>query len=314
MLCRLRPSLPVSTAAALALGLQLVVSSAAAHIELQLPLNRYSDVRRGANEACPCGSGTTSRRCNDPAERSDDNRALERVTTFAPGDTITVRFSEYVGHDGRYRIAIDPDGADLSDFNQHILLDEPDPRGAAGNIGEGTTWEFQVTLPDITCDNCTLQLIQVIDGNTTAPVLDPATRGDTYFQCADIILVEGTPPGGIGPVDPGQHLAELRRPGRAPALPDEMPDTSEQGAGPVMGTAADGTGSTSAVPAAQDGRRTSSAGGGEGACSLTFGCASRHGLPAFCLLAAALTGLLARRRRPGSTTAPPCHGRPGSPG
>lgn len=169
-------------------------------------MNRYSDIKSGDNKACPCGSGSSNRRCSVPSELSDPERSTDRISTFAPGDTITVRFDEYVGHSGRYRVAFDPDGADLDDFNETILLDEPDPEGKAGNVGSGSIWEFQVTLPNMTCDNCSLQLIQVMDGNTEDEVLNPVDRGSTYFQCADIRLVAGTPAGGIAPSNPSEHL------------------------------------------------------------------------------------------------------------
>ncbi len=298
-----RKPLPLVAAAALACGLQLLATAARAHIELQLPMNRYSNIKMGENKACPCGSGTTSRRCNDPAEFSDTDRSLDRITTFAPGDTITVRFDEYVGHDGRYRIAFDPDGAELEDFNQHILLDEPDPRGSTGNIGEGSVWEFQVTLPDMTCDNCTLQLIQVMDGNTTDRVLDPSTRGGTYFQCADIILAEGTPVGGIPPASPGEHLAERRRPERAPstlgqpAQPEDTAEAPESAVGTAMmavGDALPGNGST---PPAE--REDSTPGGSStesGACALAPG-RSQRSLSGLCLLALTGSALSGRRRR-----------------
>jgi MYXO-CTERM domain-containing protein len=41
----------------------------------------------------------------------------------------------------------------------------------------------------MTCDNCTLQVIQDMSGNTTTPVMDPAPD-PTYYACADIRLVE----------------------------------------------------------------------------------------------------------------------------
>jgi hypothetical protein len=194
--------------AALAAGAQFWSTVAAAHIELQLPMNRYSDAMAGDNKSCPCGSGTANRSCNVVGERSDPNRSTDRATTFAPGDTITVRWDEYVGHSGRFRIAFDPDGADLEDFNQNILLDVADPVGNTGNMGQGSLWEYQVQLPNMTCDNCTLELIQVMDGDMTDPVPDPSVRGGTYFQCADIVLAEGTPAGGIPPANPTDHLGQ----------------------------------------------------------------------------------------------------------
>jgi len=289
--------------AALAAGFQLLSSTAFAHIELQEPLNRYSDIKSGDNKSCPCGSGTTNRSCKKPEELSDPDRSEDRITTFAPGDTITVRFDEYVGHSGRYRIAFDPDGADLDHFNQNILLDEPDPGGNVGNMGDGSMWEFDVTLPNMTCDNCTLQLIQVMDGNTVDPVLNPVDRGGTYFQCADIVLAEGAPPGGLAPANPSDHLGQKGRPVTTPAAaPATMAATSSStgsGATPAgmmtsgmtsaSGTSMAAMGSTTVVPSMD----SSDSGGG---CSVS-GARSSHGWPGALALASVLLGAGFRARR-----------------
>jgi hypothetical protein len=237
-----------AASAALAAGFALLSSTASAHIELQAPLNRYSDIKAGDNKSCPCGSGTTNRSCKKPEELSDPDRSPDRETTFAPGDTITVRFDEYVGHSGRYRIAFDPDGADLDHFNQNILLDEPDPSGNVGNMGQGSMWQFQVTLPNMTCDNCTLQLIQVMDGNTVDPVLNPVDRGGTYFQCADIVLAEGAPPGGLAPASPTDHLGQKGRPVTTPAAAPGMMAATSSGTG--SGTMPSGAMPSAAMPSA----------------------------------------------------------------
>lgn len=168
-------------------------STASAHIDLFSPTPRYTKEVAGANKACPCGVGQSNRLCNVDGDRSDDNRAVPaRVTTFEAESTITMRFEEYVGHSGRYRVAIDYDGADLEDFNQNVLIDIPDPSGSEGNIGQGSFWEIEVPLPKFNCDNCTLQLIQMMDGNTMDPVLDPVNRS-SYYTCADISITGGIP-------------------------------------------------------------------------------------------------------------------------
>jgi len=294
------------TPAALALGVQLLSGSASAHIELQSPLNRYSDIKSGDNKSCPCGSGTTNRSCRKPEELSDPDRSADRATTFAPGDTITVHFDEYVGHSGRYRIAFDPDGADLDDFNENILLDEPDPTGSVGNIGEDSIWEFQVTLPEMTCDNCTLQLIQVMDGNTTDKVLNPVDRGGTYFQCADIVLANGTPPGGIPPLDPTDHEGQRGRPAPVAVAVAPTPEMMAADA-PAMGSST-ATGSTATGSAAMgsntaaDGSATPSvmdASDEQGGCSLVTGPRPRSSWPTLGAFASVLlaSGLRAQRRR-----------------
>jgi hypothetical protein len=121
----------ISVLAALAASVQLVSTVASAHIHLLAPLPRYPDAVAGENKNCPCGVGTAGRTCSDPAERSDPNRSSDRATELPGGSLLTVRLSEYVGHSGRFRVAFDPDGADVADFNQHILADIADPDGKA---------------------------------------------------------------------------------------------------------------------------------------------------------------------------------------
>jgi hypothetical protein len=295
----LRRQIPTATAAALALSLQLLATPSAAHIELQLPMNRYSNIRAGENKACPCGSGVTSRQCDKAEELSDPDRSLDRVTTFAPGDTITLRFEEYVDHAGRFRVAFDPDGAELDDFNQHILLDEVDPDGTRGNIEQASLWEFQVTLPDMACDNCTLQLIQVMDGNTEEPVLDPSTRGGTYFQCADIVLADGTPAGGIPPLHPSDHFAERRRRSPPPADMASPTEAAPPQLDEAVAMMSPGVTGTSATPP-EDGNTTmSSHTADESGCSIATGSSARGLTPALALVAsvAAAAALRGRRRR-----------------
>jgi hypothetical protein len=298
-----RYSLP-ALSAALAAGLQLASSNAFAHIELQEPLNRYSDIKSGDNKSCPCGSGTTNRSCRKPEELSDPNRSADRATTFAPGDTITVRFDEYVGHAGRYRIAFDPDGADLDDFNENILLDEPDPRGNVGNMGDGSMWEFQVTLPDVTCDNCTLQLIQVMDGNITDAVLNPVDRGGTYFQCADIVLADGAPAGGLPPSAPTEHLGQKGRPLSAatPTMatsdsPSAMPTGMMTASSGMMAGGMAASGTTPTASAATSDAEVDAASDDDGGCSISRARSSRDGAGALALAGMLVGAALHGRRR-----------------
>ena len=172
---------------------------AQAHIELFEPISRYPLSISGANKACPCGVGESNRLCDVPGDRSDPDRSMDRVTVLEAGSTVLFRWDEYIGHGGRYRVAIDYDGADMEDFNANILIDIPDPGGNTGNTGNGSIWELEVPLPDTQCDNCTLQLVQMMDGNTNDPVLDPIGRS-SYYTCADVILVSsGTADAGVSP-------------------------------------------------------------------------------------------------------------------
>lgn len=171
----------------------LFALSASAHEALEEPIARYETDGFSDNKSCPCGVGNNDQLCSQP-DRSDEDRSADRITTYDAGETITVRLHEVVGHEGRWRIAFDADGADQDDFNATILLDEADPAGSAGNTGKGDLWEWQVTLPQVPCDTCTLQVIQVMNGDTVNPVPDP-TGQSTYYQCADLVLLAtGTTP------------------------------------------------------------------------------------------------------------------------
>jgi hypothetical protein len=181
--------------AALVVATQFCSGSARAHIHLLEPIPRYPDQVANENKSCPCGVGRSNRTCRFEDDRSDPDRSTDRVTTVAAGSRLVIRWDEYFGHAGRFRVAFDEDGADLSDFNAHPLADIPDPMGRVGNTGDGSIWEVEVTVPETLCENCTLQLIQVMDGATEEPVPDPVGRS-TYYQCADIRIVESLPDDG----------------------------------------------------------------------------------------------------------------------
>jgi hypothetical protein len=115
------------------------------------------------------------------------------VATYEPGETITVVWKETINHPGHYRISFDPDGHD--DFvdpasfveiysNDAVLQDDIPDKTTSQAI-----YEASVTLPDVECDTCTLQLIQVM---TDKPPYGDGN--DLYYQCADIALVAPVPP------------------------------------------------------------------------------------------------------------------------
>lgn len=146
----------------------LLALPTAAHTLLDEPSRRYDDMK-GA--VCGKGGGADARTSN--------------FTRYAPGETITVRWTETINHVGTYRIAFDDDGADRGDFDANVLATIEDPSNDSGD-----TFDTEVTLPDVECTNCTLQLIQVM-GQT-------GNDSNTYFQCADLVLGDGesAPPGG----------------------------------------------------------------------------------------------------------------------
>ncbi|MBA3541878.1 MAG: lytic polysaccharide monooxygenase [Deltaproteobacteria bacterium] len=142
-------------------SLLLLAGTAQAHIAMTKPVPRSLDQKAG-----PCGSTTSVRGSN--------------VTTYAPGETITVEWDETVDHPGHYRVAFDDDGVDAfanpnnPNDNFPSTLVEP----IADKVGGHYTQE--VTLPMTPCTNCTLQLMQVM--TTTVPY------NSFYYQCADIVI------------------------------------------------------------------------------------------------------------------------------
>ncbi|MCE9576866.1 MAG: lytic polysaccharide monooxygenase [Deltaproteobacteria bacterium] len=157
---------------------------AAAHIALTSPPPRTTELKSG-----PCGALNSVRGTN--------------VTVLAPGATIDVTWKETINHPGHYRISFDPTGQNFTvplafdDTSQtmNVLVDNiPDSPTA------NDTYTKSITLPNIECETCTLQVIQMM---TDKPPYGDGN--DIYYQCADIALRTGTPPppdAGV-PVNPG---------------------------------------------------------------------------------------------------------------
>jgi hypothetical protein len=153
-----------------------------------------------------------------PCGRLNGERSAN-VFTFEPGATITVAVDEFIPHPGYFRIAFDNDGDDdfvnpqtvlpinrecmndprdkcgAADFynTPNVLLDNLDPH-KAGMPGKRYSWD--VKLPDVECDNCTLQVIQVMtDPFPIHAPYDPSPTGDDlYYQCVDLVLKKSEAP------------------------------------------------------------------------------------------------------------------------
>jgi len=159
------------TGTMVATALALFAVDAGAHIDLTFPVAREVLQKTG-----PCGAAGSVRGGN--------------ITTFAPGETITVTWDETIAHPGWFRISFDDDGDDgfinpatIDDLNNSptVLVDD-----IANPDGLGT-YSQEITLPPIECENCTLQLMQVMLDK------DPTIWGDNefYFRCADLVLGMG---------------------------------------------------------------------------------------------------------------------------
>ena len=150
----------------------LVGSSALAHITLVFPEPRPGTV---SPIGSPCGYNP------------DPGRTAARM--LLPGSTVEVRWTEWINHPGHFRISFDADGQ--NDFVDpfaydsfyvapSVLLDNiPDVVGA-------TQYSATIVLPNIECDNCTLQLMQV--RYDAPPFTSGGDSNDIHRACADVTL------------------------------------------------------------------------------------------------------------------------------
>ncbi|MCW5804500.1 MAG: lytic polysaccharide monooxygenase [Deltaproteobacteria bacterium] len=180
--------------------LLFAASEATAHIHLTNPKAR-TDSLTGDQKDQHCGVIGQTR---NPA----------RVTTYRPGETITVTWMETINHPGHFRIAFQPSGdtfgippAGNGPPSGFPSLDQTGQTDGAGAlilkdfIADGTL-STDITFPNMECDNCTLQFIQVMTDKP--PYTVDANSDDVYFNCADITLSNAAPPAVDGaPAQPG---------------------------------------------------------------------------------------------------------------
>jgi hypothetical protein len=173
-----------------------------AHFKVLQPASWLKeDSLGGPQKGSPCGPGNTRPFLGDdvqPVPVSDE------VTTFHAGETISVQLQETVYHPGYFRIALAKThaaDATTTDFPDPPLSD-PDnclfdkaavKTGAHDNVladglfmveeqsAPGRSLMQDVKLPNEPCDDCTLQIVQVMEAH-------PA-QSCFYFHCADIKIL-----------------------------------------------------------------------------------------------------------------------------
>ncbi|MDH5674046.1 MAG: lytic polysaccharide monooxygenase [Myxococcales bacterium] len=298
----------------------MVLGGSDAHAHLSLEQAGSYSSRHGDSQlkAGPCGVAGSTRGTN--------------VHTFQAGETITISVVEFIPHPGYFRIAFDQDGDDdflppqsiepigrecmaaegdrcgTSDFynNETVLLDNLEPHGA----GEGVkTYSWEVTLPDVECDGCTLQVIQLM---MDKPPYDPNETsifgGDIYYQCIDVVLERSADAAtaGAGGTAGAAATAGSGGDGAAAGAGGAVDMSANSGAGGVGGagagvaTPAEGGGGAAGMEtglaaggAAGDGTSGADASGGDGG-----GCRASSGPPSGGAAAyMALALWLTRRRR-----------------
>ncbi|MBL8950507.1 MAG: lytic polysaccharide monooxygenase [Myxococcaceae bacterium] len=238
-------------------------ASAQAHARLVAPQPRTNDADlKDGNGGAPCGG-----KARNPA----------RVATYTMGQTVQVRWEETINHAGCFIIKVS--AANDSNF---VMVANP-PHSTTGALPRPYT--ANVTLPaGMTCSACTMQLIQVMNNTVPCPTTNiPA--GDSYYSCADIVILApdagmgGTAGGGSGGSAGGGMTATAG--GMASATAGGGMTAGPAGGGEAPGDT--GTAGGAEVAAVLEGGQFA-----EGGCSAT------GALGAFGLLALAV---VARRRR-----------------
>ena len=167
---------------ALALGgITVLLSGVAdAHFNLLRPWPALTTMD-GGKGAPPCGEG-------DPSHV---------VTLVQGGHPLTVRLEEYLSHPGHYRIALsvnsraelppDPDVVTKNGRSVSAAIQTPpgipvlaDGEFVHTKLPNKQEWQTAVLVPNITCDRCTLQVIEFM--------AEQGPDGDGYYHhhCADL--------------------------------------------------------------------------------------------------------------------------------
>jgi hypothetical protein len=180
----------------------LYAAHAHAHFVLVEPASWLTeDELGGPQKGSPCGPGNSNFLTGDDVQPTPFSK---EKTTFRAGETITVRMDETIYHPGYFRISLAKTSAakaTTEHFPDPPLTDPVDchydreavPTGphdnvlldglftAEGEDGENRSLTQKVKLPDEPCDDCTLQIMQVMEGHPASSCF--------YYHCADIEIV-----------------------------------------------------------------------------------------------------------------------------
>jgi MYXO-CTERM domain-containing protein len=259
-------------------------------------------------------SATTQNATGDPQKTPPCGGSAKTnvVTKVRAGDVITLKWSETVPHDGHFRISI-TDGAP-SVFKDPVVTGAN--CGAAAieasptmptlmdgiHVHKGTAtkmWEQQITIPNMSCAKCTLQVLQFMANHGT-PCF--------YYHCAELeITAAGGPTdGGAGDAGGGADAAG------AGGSPGSGGSSGAGGSGGTPGTGGSTSGTGGSAGAGSGGTSGGASGGSSGAAKggstgspsssdsgggcAVGGVASERGPGGWALLALAL-GLVFRSRR-----------------
>lgn len=209
------------------------------------------------------------------------------IYTFEPGATITLALREAIPHPSYYRIAFDDDGDDgfvepksikpieatrACPFDEDDQCGESDFCNVVSATGATVLWDnlnphtaaqamnmtWNIKLPDIECENCTIQVLQVMEDTVHGAYCPQGSCAnaadsleDIYHRCIDIKLERGATN------SPGTTTAPVNNMGMQ-CMADGPATMSPDAGAPSAGTGA--AGSTAGTGAAEGGAGGMSAG------------------------------------------------------
>ncbi|HTA88516.1 MAG TPA: SCE4755 family polysaccharide monooxygenase-like protein [Polyangiaceae bacterium] len=294
----------------LSFPLLCVSASAQAHFNLDAPTPNTTTTDGGMSSP-PCGVGTAS----------------GVITPVQGGHALTLQIDEFVPHTGFYRVALAIDSVSelpvddvVKDANGMILPPTGKPSGISASavyedpavfpvLGDhllqhdGTMpqmFQTNITLPNVNCAKCTLQVVEFMEGHPFNTAIPPDTGpGGGYFyrHCADLkITADPSMPVFVPPAGTGGGSSTSGGAGGMVSTAGAGGAFTSSGAGQTSsGGASVGTGgSAEASGAGAAGASTSADNGG---CSCSLGRRSAASRAFASLLLGVL--LLARRRARG---------------
>ena len=183
-------------------GMALLPASAQAHFKLLAPTSWLIEDDKGdPQKAGPCG-GTNA----------DYGKPSYAVTNVKGGSALHIKVQETVYHPGHYRVAlavnspqelpVDPKAMTMTNDQGRVMsvsaeiMSPVAPPVLADNLfphnaKAGALWETDVTVPNINCKACTLQVIQFMEQHA---MNNPGNF--TYHHCAVVHIT----------ADPGKPL------------------------------------------------------------------------------------------------------------
>lgn len=149
------------------------------------------------SKLCACllialGSWTTSVYAHFGVDLADTHKSR-----YGIGEIKVIAFDDDGDDDFKDPVSIIPAGRSCNEGEAHcgtndfynnatVLIDD---FARHNDSPHNKRYSLDLTLPDKECDNCTLQIIQVMSEASKAPYDPSATNADDlYYQCVDLVL------------------------------------------------------------------------------------------------------------------------------